>query len=265
MQYKGYKDVQLSTSNTPTAVREEVDLGDATDARRAAQVVQKAVNMARKTDVRHKKSMEDLSQCKNLWEEYQKQVREAFAKEHAQHKQDLAKLEEDVRKTSDAAEQAEVKLGQVLLEDGQSMAVEPTAVTTSPGESDPWDGLVNQTTRKRIRKWLATCRASSTRRQRQGLLHRKECARWSASRMDHGDGEAQSEGRQEGQRGRRAFPHDTAQASKQCMLERLPRSRTKQVMCGRLGLCPSQALHRPGAHSSKTTVSQWNSWGSWSR
>ena len=140
-----YKDVQLSLSSQANAAKEEVEDKEGTETRRTAQVVQKAVNLARKADVRHKKSVEELAQCKRLWGEYQRQMREAYSKEFAQHKADVEKYELEVKKNKEASEMAAVRMRQVLLDGEENQLAEPVAMECVGEDPDPWEDLLQGT------------------------------------------------------------------------------------------------------------------------
>ena len=140
-----YKDVQLSLSSQANATKEEVEDKEGTETRRTAQAVQKAVNLARKADVRHKKSVEELAQCKRLWGEYQRQMREAYSKEFAQHKADVEKYELEVKKNKEASEMAAVRMRQVLLDGEENQLAEPVAMECVGEDPDPWEDLLQGT------------------------------------------------------------------------------------------------------------------------
>ena len=108
-----------------------------------AQVVQKAVNAARKATSKCKKMEDELEVRRRKWDAYQQQIKQAFQRQHAQFVEDISKLEGDLDQAREAAEQADENLKQVLIGQSQLQGVTGAALMEDiEAEEDPWQDFV---------------------------------------------------------------------------------------------------------------------------
>ena len=105
------------------------------------QLVQRAVNVARRADQRHKKAALDLQQCQQKWAKYQAQLKELFLKQQDAFLKDQDALEAELHRTKEAAEQAELKLKHVLEAKGEDEAME-CIMEGEVDKVDPWEQLI---------------------------------------------------------------------------------------------------------------------------
>ena len=132
--WDGYKQVTLETE-TPKedSVQQNYTM---------TQLVQRAVNVARRADQRHKKAALDLQQCQQKWVKYQAQLKELFLKQQDAFLKDQDALEMELYRTKEAAEQAELKLKRVLEAKEEDEAMECLAEKDANSKGDPWEQLI---------------------------------------------------------------------------------------------------------------------------
>ena len=123
-----------------TAVKKEE--GGTDSAPSTTQVVQRAVNIARRADQRYKKAIQELDGCRSKWASYQKQMRELYLRQQELFQKDVDHLEAEVLKHQDAAELAEIKLKEVLAQGGANPVEDATMAQAVIEDSDPWADLI---------------------------------------------------------------------------------------------------------------------------
>ena len=111
--------------------------------RTLAQVVQKAVNAARKAGAKCKKLEEEMTTRKKKWDAYQQQVQAAFRKQHTQFVEDLNRLEGELEQAQENAELADSNLKKVLKHSGSvPNGVDDYMMAGVEEETDPWEDFV---------------------------------------------------------------------------------------------------------------------------
>ena len=143
MQAIGYKNVQVPAENAQTVGKGDGDRAQ-DSAMSTTQLVQRAVNQARKAGTRHKKILEEMQWCQAQWDQYCKEMKAAYLKQQAAFQKDIEKLEEDAEKTKEQALEAERRLKSVL--DSQRIEIDELMAEEEPTdvEEDGWDQLIGQ-------------------------------------------------------------------------------------------------------------------------
>ena len=114
--------------------------GDGELQKSLAQLAQRAVNQARRAAAKSKKAQEDLNNCQKAWTEYQRQMKEAFLRQHEQFQQDQEYYEAEIVKAKDAEKAAEDRLKEVLA-DNQVEPMMEEELREAAVEDDPWENL----------------------------------------------------------------------------------------------------------------------------
>ena len=140
--WDGYKSVSLSSSSATPVKKEEAGTEAAPPT--TTQMVQRAVNAARRADQRLKKTLEEIDSSQRKWQIYQKQLRELFLQQQEQFNKDLEALELEAAKQQEAAGAAEVRLKAVLDGDVASNRKDAVMDHSDVDEMDPWEQLISR-------------------------------------------------------------------------------------------------------------------------
>ena len=138
--WDGYKAVNLSSSSAGM-VKKEDSAAEVTQPT-TTQMVQRAVNAARRADQKLKKTLEEMDSTQRKWQTYQGQLRELFLKQQDQFNKDLEALEIEAAKNQEAADNAEMKLKAVLDGDANVHRRDATMAPPEEEETDPWEQLI---------------------------------------------------------------------------------------------------------------------------
>ena len=117
--------------------------GDGELQKSLAQLAQRAVNQARRAAAKSKKAQEDLNNCQKAWAEYQRQMKDAFLRQHEQFQQDQEYDEAEIVKAKDAEKAAEDRLKEVLA-DNQVEPMMEEELREAAVEDDPWENLFKE-------------------------------------------------------------------------------------------------------------------------
>ena len=99
--------------------------------------VQKAVNVARKQDVRVERLTTELSDKERRWQAYTRKLQEAFVKEHAKHLAHLDRLRKEIVEAQSAQEAAHQQIRTVIADRAMEMQEVPR---TGPSR-DAWEAF----------------------------------------------------------------------------------------------------------------------------
>ena len=143
--WDGYQSVDLqaaSSKDTSTTPVKKEDAAADKGSLSTTQVVQRAVNAARRADQRLKQTLEKLSNCQRKWQCYQKQLKELFIQQQEAYNKDVELLEAEATRHQDAADLAEMKLKAVLSGDSNQQIVDAVMHADGDDMPDPWEQLV---------------------------------------------------------------------------------------------------------------------------
>ena len=130
-----YDQIKLEEVQTQKQTAGVEDKASESGAKSLAQIVQKAVNAARKATSKCKKLEEEIGTRRKKWEAYQLQVKVAFQRQHAQFMEDVSRLEGEL--------DADENLKQVLQGQGRTHPLEHGVLMEGvEPEEDPWEGFV---------------------------------------------------------------------------------------------------------------------------
>ena len=138
----GYKDVKATADDARlTGKREEEALRESKMT--VTQIVQRAVNQARKARTKHKKTIEELQWHQTQWDAYCRQMKEAFQQQYAAFQKDKTKLEEEIERTEGLAADAERHMKAVLQsQERRDDAEMMDGVFQESEDDDAWDRLI---------------------------------------------------------------------------------------------------------------------------
>ena len=151
--YGQQQQAQATPSATPTLIPyDKVMLEEAPDATNteglkvdavpsAVGLVQKALNQARKAEARGKRIATELATAHTKWAKFQQEAKRAFLEQQSKYRQDIARLEKEALAAKLAAQEAQDKVREAVLQDKTLQPVNEK-VKEEIADDGAWEALL---------------------------------------------------------------------------------------------------------------------------